>query len=338
MKNYKYCIFIGKFSPFHNAHKAIIDNALKQAETIIIVIGSSCTSRTLRNPWSEQERKDMIENSFSDEEKKRFNFVFMKDYLYNDNFWTLTLQQKISEITDYANDKEIALISFEEDKSSYIKSFPQYSNIKFKYDEPHHAHDLRNRYFTYDISYQNHLPISVSKNLSEFQKTEAFISLKEEFDYVRKYKAAWDGAPFPPFFMTVDGVILKSGHILLIRRKFNPGKGLLALPGGFVNQNEKLREAVIREIKEETKIGINYHDLNKSIISSQIFDEPLRSARGRVITQAYLIDLGVGDLPKIKGSDDAERAIWLPLNEIFSKENEFFEDHYHIICNFLYKF
>jgi len=338
MKNYKHCIFIGKFSPFHNAHQAIMEEAFNIADNLIIVIGSSNTSRTLRNPWNETERKEMIVNSLSDDKKNRISFIFMNDYLYNDNLWTLTLQQKIRESTNYSEDKDVALISFEEDKAAYLKSFPQYSNIKFKYNDDHHAHDLRNRYFTYDVSYERHLPASSKMFLKDFQNSENFKNLKEEFDYIRRYKSAWEGAPFPPVFVTVDTVVLKSGHILLVKRKFNPGKGLLALPGGFINQSEKIEDAALRELKEETKISVNIHDLRKSIAEMQVFDEPLRSSRGRVVTHAYLIDLGVGELPRIKGSDDAALATWIPLNEIFGKENQFFEDHYHIISSFINKF
>jgi bifunctional NMN adenylyltransferase/nudix hydrolase len=69
-------------------------------------------------------------------------------------------------------------------------------------------------------------------------------------------------------------------------------------------------------------------------VDYKVFDYPKRSLRGRVITHAYLIDLGNGSLPQVKGSDDAEKAIWMPLNEFYSREEEFFEDHFHIINYF----
>ena len=61
--------------------------------------------------------------------------------------------------------------------------------------------------------------------------------------------------------LTVDGVILEDGKILLIKRKNKPFEGKWALPGGFVNYGEKTEDAVIREIFEEvglkTEIGID---------------------------------------------------------------------------------
>ena len=112
-----------------------------------------------------------------------------------------------------------------------------------------------------------------------------------------------------------------------------PGKGLWALPGGFLNQEETMLDGAIRELKEETKIKVPVPVLKGSIKGSKTFDAPNRSSRGRTITQAFFIDLGVGELPKVKGSDDAEKAFWVPFNQV--KQEKMFEDHFHIIDNFI---
>lgn len=49
---------------------------------------------------------------------------------------------------------------------------------------------------------------------------------------------------------TVDAIIQRGSDILLIKRKKDPFKNMLALPGGFVNENETVEEAIIREIRE----------------------------------------------------------------------------------------
>ena len=58
--------------------------------------------------------------------------------------------------------------------------------------------------------------------------------------------------------LTVDGIILKNGKILLIKRGNEPFKGKWALPGGFVEYGEKTEDAVIREI-----LGDRFEDNNK---------------------------------------------------------------------------
>jgi bifunctional NMN adenylyltransferase/nudix hydrolase len=157
--------------------------------------------------------------------------------------------------------------------------------------------------------------------------------LCSEYDMVKRYKEAWKAAPFPPTFMTVDAVVVQSGHILLVKRGDMPGKGLWALPGGFLNQEETMLDGAIRELKEETKIKVPVPVLKGSVKDSKTFDAPNRSSRGRTITQAFFIDLGMGELPKVKGSDDAEKAFWVPFNELV--QEKFFEDHAHIISHFL---
>lgn len=337
MEQFNYCVFIGRFSAFHHAHLAIIEHAFKIAKNIIVVIGSANTARTVRNPWTAKERQHMIETSLSEDKLARIKFVHMKDYLYNYNMWVSVLQEKINMIT--GNDTSVALIGFETDETSYyLKSFPQFKYIEHGTEYRLHATKIRDLYFSHDATYKAMVPSGTMKVMEEFKNTDYFKYLKAEKDYIDKYKESWRGAPFPPIFMTVDSLVLRSGHILVVRRGRNPGKGLLALPGGFVGQMEKLEDAALRELKEETGIKINIPDLKKSITDNRIFDDPMRSARGRVISNAFLINLGTGPLPQIQGGDDADDAFWMPLNDFYTLEDQFFEDHYHIVLSFVSKY
>lgn len=333
----EYCVFIGRFSPFQKAHKVLLDKALTIANQIIIVIGSANTARTIKNPWSVKERSEMISATLSLEDRKRISFITMNDYLYNDNLWVSTLQSLISNASDYSDD--VGLVGCDSDETSYyLKLFPQYKYVQVETNFDFHATQVRDLYFSHDIKYKSMVPEQVVRYLEEFKKTPFFSYVKQEKDFIDNYREQWRGSPFPPIFMTVDNIVIKSGHILVVTRRGNPGKGLLALPGGFVNQKEKLQDAALRELKEETGIKINISDLRKSIIESKVFDDPQRSARGRTITNAYLINLGMGQLPQVKGADDAEKAQWLPLSDFHSMSNEFFEDHWHIINYFISKF
>lgn len=334
MNNYDYCVFIGRFSPFHKGHYSILEQALKIAKKVVVVIGSASTPRTIKNPWTAIERQEMIKAVFSDD---RISFIHMKDYLYNNNLWVSVLQEKISVATNDSNN--VALIGFESDETSfYLKLFPQFKYVEHGTEHNFHATHIRDKYFSHNLQYKEMIPEGVLNYLEEFKKADVFKSLKEEKEYIDSYKEKWRGAPFEPIFCTVDSLVLKSGHILVVRRGHNPGKGLLALPGGFVNPKEKLEEAALRELKEETGIKINISDLRKSIMDSKVFDEPMRSLRGRVISHTFFIDLGVGPLPKVKGSDDAISAEWIPLSDYYTLESSFFEDHFHIVRSFISKY
>jgi bifunctional NMN adenylyltransferase/nudix hydrolase len=336
-KKFKFAVFIAAFSPFHLGHRAVLKRGLEIAEKVIVVIGSSSSARNIRLPFNAQERQEMIESSFSKEEKERFIFLKMKDHFYVPNLWISILQQKLSEITDDADELTI-LLSFKGDKSDYLKSFPQFATEEVEYDANRHfSDDLRNRFFTFDNSVLRFVPEPVGKFLLDFQKGPFFPDLKEEHTYIKNERAKWDGSPYPPIFSTVDAVVVRSSHVLLIIRGGNPGKGLLALPGGFIGEDETLEESILRELKEETKISTSLADLKRSIKSIRQFDQPKRSARGRTLTTCHLFDLGVGPLPKIKGGDDAKSAHWIPINEILTQEERFFEDHFHILNAMVFK-
>ena len=149
------------------------------------------------------------------------------------------------------------------------------------------------------------------------------------------YKKQYASLPYAPVFVTTDAVVICSGHVLMIKRRSEPGKGLWAMPGGFLNAStdRSVQDAMIRELREETGIKVPAPVLIGSIVRSKVFDAIDRSARGRTITHCFRIDLPNGDLPKVKGMDDAEKAQWIPISELDS--SVCFEDHYEILTTMI---
>jgi 8-oxo-dGTP diphosphatase len=107
--------------------------------------------------------------------------------------------------------------------------------------------------------------------------------------------------------LTTDGAIIKKGKILLIKRKNEPFKGKWALPGGFVEYGEKVEDAVIREIKEETGLITKIKDI------IGIYSDPNRDPRGHIITIVFLLDIING---KLKAEDDAIDVKFFNLNKL----------------------
>ena len=176
--------------------------------------------------------------------------------------------------------------------------------------------------------------------MESYKQNEFFPIIKREFEYLRKYKedTRFVGVSYDPVFVTTDAIVVQSGHILVIKRGFQPGKGLLALPGGFVQKDLTLEDNAVKELKEETRINVPVAVLKGSIKAKKEFDFPDRSQRGRTITFAYFIELEPSlkdGLPRVKGGDDASKAFWLPLSALGEMEEQFFEDHIHIIRWFL---
>ncbi len=333
MSQFKYCVCIGRFEPFHNAHYELVKEALSLGETVLIIIGSAHKARTIQNPWTSEEREAMIRNTLSPEERARVQFFHVRDYFYIQNRWLTEVQQIVSEATDGIDDEQICNIG-ENDEW-----FPQWKYFKMRnLDRMPHATVIRGLYFTHDNAYKNHVSAQTAEFLENFKLTPNFKILKEEYEHIKNYRSAWDGAPFPPTFNTVDAIVIRSGHVLTVRRKGSPGRGLIALPGGFLNQKETTQDGMIRELKEETGIKLPKQELINAIKESKVFDYPERSLRGRTITHAFLIDLGHGSLPVVKGSDDADKAWWMSLSDLATREDQFFEDHFHIITHFINKF
>lgn len=334
---YDYCVFVGRFQPFHVAHYAILQEALKNGEKVIVVLGSHNKAQNIKNPWTTAERQWMIDATLSEDERNRVEYLPVKDYLYNDNQWIVELQQKIKMATNES--ESVALIGHDSDRTSfYLKLFPQWEVIDCNPAYPLHATEIRALYFTHNNDFKRHVHQKTAEYLETYKSKPAFSTLKDEYDFIENYKEQWRGAPFPPTFNTVDSVVIKSGHVLVVRRKGKPGRGLIALPGGFLNQWERTLDGAIRELKEETGIKVNVGDLRDAVADQRVFDHPDRSLRGRTITHSFFINLKSGELPSVKGMDDADKAWWMPLSEFYTREAEFFEDHFHIINFFVSKY
>jgi bifunctional NMN adenylyltransferase/nudix hydrolase len=266
----------------------------------------------------------------------------MRDSMYNDQAWAIRVQSAI-DAACYRHfgsaDLKIGIIGHEKDESSfYLKMFPQWEHIDVELIETLHSTDIRSMYFAYGMtrSYlKGVIPTWVYDQLETFSKTEEFSQVVRERDFIRDYKKQFAALPYPPVFVTADAVVIQSGHVLMIKRRAEPGRGLWALPGGFLDaaSDRSMQSAAIRELKEETGIKVPVPVLIGSIKKNQVFDAINRSARGRTITHAFYIELPDGELPKIKGSDDAEKAKWIPISEVRSEDC--FEDHYDLIQTFI---
>jgi bifunctional NMN adenylyltransferase/nudix hydrolase len=334
---YQFALIIGRFQPFHTVHQKLLALALSKAEQVIVALGSHRVAPNIKNPWTTEQREQMIRSCLVAADSARTHFVYIRDYLYNDNLWAAELQAKVHQLTGGA--KRIALVGHKKDHSSYyLEGFPQWSFIEYTRREPLNATDIRESYFRGEMGWRKFVAAPIRKFMDEFAVTLNYKQLVEEQKFVDEYKQAWSVAPYSPIFVTVDAVVVKSGHVLVVRRRSLPGRGLLALPGGFVHPNETLERSALRELKEEAGIGLPAAELRKHIQATSVFDHPERSLRGRTITHGYYINLGaVGDLPSVKGGADSDKAFWLPLNDVFINEDKFFEDHVSIITHFINK-
>ena len=121
--------------------------------------------------------------------------------------------------------------------------------------------------------------------------------------------------------ISVDAIIIKNDAILLIKRGKEPYKNLWALPGGHLDWNETLEDAVIREVKEETGLTVT------SCKFFKIYSKPVRHPK-QLVAVVYYTEVGGAPL----AGDDAEDLQFFPLHALPEK---LAFDHQQIIDDYL---
>ncbi len=352
MKN-EYAVYIGRFQPFHLGHAHVIKEALDYAKHLMIFIGSSNESHTAKNPFTVQERSQVI-----------LEWAAAEGVLYNITLHTLAdaptdaewKNSVISGVRTYTKDStDVSIIGHDKDASSwYLKAFPQYK-VKLVHNyENLNATCLRKSLFVdcCPVAFiKDSIPNSTKEfliNFKVFQSNE-FRSLSNSSKLMLKAEVEAEvGAEaeaeaeavieYPRIDHTADCIVLGSyesncevPYILLIKRKNDPGKGDWALPGGFVEVGETVLESAYRELEEET--GITIEELpQEADPTGYVFDHPNRDPRGRVITTAYVLECEEHiDYLNYEAKDDAEEVQWFPLSSKVLEALPLFLDHDYII-------
>lgn len=365
-------VYIGRFNPFHLGHAHVLKSAMLTSNTVIVLVGSSGLARSLKNPFTFEERKEMIfswakeSGLLSDSsDYGKLHIIPIQDFPYSESTWISSVQNAVNEIV---TDKyqTICLTGSDRDESTwYLHHFPQWElKLLGEFSNPPKNDNISAtgvRKVLYESTMRiddfykldSKVPNTTRQFLVKFARDGGLNELRAEYEFINKYKKSWEAAPYAPTFVTADAVVIQSGHILVVKRGALPGKGLLALPGGFVNQNERIEDASIRELVEETGIkladGKNSKKITSQILKGSIkaketFDKPDRSARGRTITVAYLFRLADNkSLPLVAGQNvptyesngkitvETEDAFWMPLDTALKSTNMWFEDHLSII-------
>ena len=331
-KKYHTLVLIGRFQPFHNAHLEIVKRATALTDNLVIITGSAAQPRTYKNPFTSRERYGMIYEATRGL-AMQIHVEENIDTIYNDQAWAVRVQGIVNKYSIPGT--KTGVIGHKKDESSfYLDMFPQWEYENVEEIEPLSAVNIRDLYFKRDVN-MNFIKAVVPQTtfdfLNEFKDTPEYEQIIREREFVANYKKQYASLPYPPIFSTADSVVIQSGHVLMIKRRSEPGKGLWALPGGYVNANtdKTVLDAAIRELREETLIKVPGPVLRGSIVDNRVFDAVDRSPRGRIITHCFKIVLPDGELPKVKGSDDAEKARWVPIAEVRSEEC--FEDHYDMV-------
>jgi len=127
----------------------------------------------------------------------------------------------------------------------------------------------------------------------------------------------------------VGAVILQDGKLILVKRRAEPGKDRWSIPGGSVHLGEKVRDATVREAKEETGLDVEIVDDRPMDAFDSIITDDIGRTKYHFTLLEFLVKPKGGDL---KAGEDAAEARWVPLEEIKTYDltnsfRMFFEKH-----------
>ena len=328
-------IYIGRFQPLHIGHITIMAYMQKKYDHIIVLVGSANQRASIKNPFSFEQRKQWLEQSFFDlvddaNSSQKISVLPLNDYRYNEKKWETGLVAQVASVTTDMDD--VTLVGHEKDDSSYyLKSFPQWTYDSVAQSIKISATPIRTAWFEDRLAdYAKFLPPYVQQYLSI--KQPDYKDTFAEYAYLEAEKQKFANYPYPETLKLccADAVLVCNDAILLIKRGDVIGKGSWALPGGYVNCGERFADGAMRELYEETQIDAKPEQIK--LINSHMFDDPKRTFGFDRMTVGHYYTFK-GNCPAVKGADDAAEAKWVKLSHI--KNMKMFDDHADIIDHFL---
>ncbi|OUL99730.1 NUDIX domain-containing protein [Variovorax sp. JS1663] len=335
-------VLVGRFQPFHNAHQVLLRRALDAARHVAVVIGSAFQARSPKNPFSWQERADMIRLALDEADRARVLFVPMRDH-FDEERWFVELRLAVDAalaLQGVASPASTVLVGHVKDATrDYLHGFDGWTLHAIERVHSASAATVREALFSgakdAPEALSRAVPAGTLGFLQSWMKTPHHAALAQEWEMLRQHDASWSVAPYPVVLVTVDCVVRCGEHVLLIRRGHAPGKGLRAVPGGFLELRETTLQSALRELEEETHLDLPPAELLACLASTEVFDRPDRSQRGRTITHGHFFDLGDRHPPAVRADDDAAAAEWIPVQALTSLEDQLLDDHFQMLDHFL---
>ncbi|MDJ1159538.1 NUDIX domain-containing protein [Chelatococcus sp. SYSU_G07232] len=323
MPRYDCLVVVGSFQPFHEGHRFVLDRTLALARRVVVLIGAAGAPRSLRNPFTAGERAAMLAGVYPREvAAQRLLVAAVEDNLYDEAAWAAEVRRIAARVLPgtAGGGGRIAIVAC---VGSRLCSDPA---VMAPWEvlpmEPPpggpSAAAIRDAYLRAEAPLpMAACPPAVVAVLHAFRDTPGFSEL------------------------LADAFVRHADHVLLIRRGSRPGRGLLALPGGFVEAGETPTEAAIRELREETGIAARDGAITAEMLRAwmvpermRVFDAPWRDDRARIVTHCvpFLVPDAV-ERPRIASGGDAAEAAWHRLADLGPAG--FYADHWSILRRML---
>lgn len=341
----KTAFVIGRFQPFHNGHKKLIDFALTKAEQVVVIMGDTHGARSFRDPWTIGERALMILNTYNN---GRVRVTAVYDVPYDDYEWSCNVRELMNKFCDTS---EQVIVGMQKDSTTfYLDLFPNTEVVKMPVEDAYQDEDVLEvsgtaiRRIFFDTENPNyHVQMKWVKSLGipypdRYLACAAFEAIREEYRAIREDEVLWRCAGAEKYGqqpkVAVDALVHTPTRVLLIERGGARGRGNFALPGGYLDPGERLYKGALRELKEEAGITFKRDDERVKWPANVIpYDATNRSSGIRTITNVLEVrvteEFADENVP-VPG-DDAQNAFWADKSSLHYVRDKFFSDHWHII-------
>lgn len=316
----KLTVVIGRFQPLHNEHVRMIEHAISLGERTLVLVGSAFEPRTLKNPWTYEERRAMLNAVFGN----RIGIEAIRDIPYDNESWFEYVKLTINSYLDYGVDlSQITIVGCDKDDTTwYLNHFPEYGLNLFEAETKLDATAIRQDIWEGHGLMPGLVPGEVFDYISGWYEKDPqpLDRLMQKFVDVNKYQQQWGKGPF----LCVDSILMSEKEWFAI---IEHQEGTLAIPGGFLDYGETTLNGARRECREE--IGFDPGDSPTDLF---IADAIGRDPRCHNVSTVYVWDVG-DDMPELTAGDPTEvlGVRWMDWHEIQSRREEFRADHFHLI-------
>ncbi len=318
----KLALVIGRFQPLHNGHLSLIDEARKQADKTLVLIGSSRQLPDFKNPFSYDERLELLTQCLPNESDLVIHGIPDEP---TDDEW---IQEVVARVNQFEEDPtEVTVFCSSKDEDFYRSSFLYPVNTVDTHDC--NATQVRHAWYTESLwTVEEFIP----KETKEFLENHGDHD-RLSVEYTTTTESAQqkkEGHPFAnPVEVVSFAVIVQNNKVLLGKRGGPRGDGQWGLPGGFMNHDETTLDACMRETHEE--LGF---DLKELIISSnaQCLSQAVEENRDNLGAR----NVGINYLFVVKPEYELEVKVdsvettdytWVPLKEILEDNFLLFYNH-----------
>lgn len=293
-------IYIGRFQPFHKGHLKTVETILQHCEKCLIVLGSHLQFCSGYNPWTSNERMNLITAAVGAEHANDILFFPISDTIYLEDNWKMQIIRGVFQ--HCTDDDSILLYGHNKDESSYyLKLFPQWNLVEIDNFENYNSTDFRRAYFSNETqqAIYDMIPQANHAALAQWRTKELFDDIKKVF-----FEAADQPAQTSKNLLFVK----QYGYVLLQELSVYKSVILLSLPC----KSGELLEA-LENLSAEKQGKENFK-----------YEKRFPGRESTVTVEEYCIpSFNVKLLP--------EKMCWICLDELFLNRSRLIEDHYQII-------